>query len=45
MNMVTMQYEGDRLNKRYEDKKASKTTVKVESGKPVDLGKIELTTK
>ena len=45
MNMLTMQYEGDRLNNRYEDRKASTTSVKVESGKPVDLGKIELTTK
>jgi hypothetical protein len=45
MNMISMQYEGDRLNGRYSDAKSSKTTVKVETGNPVDLGKIELTTK
>jgi hypothetical protein len=45
INVVSMQYDGDRLNKRYDDRKASKTSVQVQSGKPVDLGNIELTTK
>lgn len=35
----------DKLNGRYKDPKASKSRFKVEKGKPVDLGKIELTTK
>lgn len=35
----------DKLNGRYKDPKASKFQFKVEKGKPVDLGKIELTTK
>jgi len=35
----------DKLNGRYKDPKESKVRFKVEKGKPVDLGKIELTTK
>jgi 5-hydroxyisourate hydrolase-like protein (transthyretin family) len=35
----------DKLNKRYANAKNSKFHFKAEPGKPVDLGKIELTTK
>lgn len=35
----------DKLKGRYADPKQSKFRVKVEKGKPVDLGKVELTTK
>jgi 5-hydroxyisourate hydrolase-like protein (transthyretin family) len=35
----------EKLGKRYSDPKQSKVRFKVEKGKPVDLGKIELTTK
>jgi hypothetical protein len=45
MNMISMQYEGDRLDGKYNDVKTAETRIKVESGKPVDLGTIDLKTK
>lgn len=45
-SMLSRSYVGpDKLKDRYVDPKQSKTRFKVEKGKPVDLGKIELTTK
>ncbi len=45
-NLITMTYGGpDKLNKRYLDPKQSKVRFTVEKGKPLDLGRIELTTK
>lgn len=44
MNMITLQYEGDRFNGKYSDEKTAEKRIKVESGKPLDLGRIELTT-
>ncbi len=45
MNYLTNQYGGpDKLNGRYKDPKQSKVKFKVEENKPVDLGRIELTT-
>lgn len=43
---ISMRYGGpDKLNDRYNDPEKSPTKFKVEKGKPIDLGKIELTTK
>jgi len=45
-NLMTMSYGGpDKLNGRYSDPKASEVRFTVESGKPADLGQIQLTTK
>jgi hypothetical protein len=45
-SMISHSYVGpDKLNDRYSDRKKSQVRIKVEKGKPVDLGKIELTTK
>jgi hypothetical protein len=45
-SMLKRSYTGpDKLNDRYKEAKKSKVRFKVEKGKPVDLGKIELTTK
>lgn len=44
-NVMSAQYSGDKFNGRYSDPKKSGFKVKAEKGKPVDLGKIELTTK
>ena len=45
LNLFSMQYGGpDLLKDRYNDPKKSTHKVKVEKGKPTDLGKIELTT-
>jgi hypothetical protein len=46
LNMVSMQYGGpDKLNGRYNDPEKTEFRVKVEKGKPADMGKVELTTK
>ncbi len=46
INPFSMQYGGpDKLKERYLDPAQSTVKVKVEKGKPVDLGRIELTTK
>lgn len=45
MNLITRTMTGDKLGGRYSDPKQSKFRFKVEKGKPVDLGRIELTTK
>jgi hypothetical protein len=46
LNMVSMQYGGpDKLNDRYNNPDKTPFQVKVEKGKPADMGKIELTTK
>ncbi len=46
MNLLSMTYGGpDKLKDRYNDPKKSTFRIKVEKGKPTDLGKIELTTK
>lgn len=43
---ISMAYGGpDKLNDRYNSPEKSPTKFKVEKGKPLDLGKIELTTK
>ncbi|HID74375.1 MAG TPA: hypothetical protein EYP56_00055 [Planctomycetaceae bacterium] len=45
-NLVSGQYGGpDKLKGRYKDPKKSTVRFKVEGGKPVDLGRIELSTK
>ncbi len=44
-NLISGTYAGDKLGGRYADAKKSTNRFKVEKGKPVDLGKIELTTK
>ncbi len=45
MNYLTNQYGGpDKLNGRYKDPKQSKVKFTVVENKPVDLGRIELTT-
>ena len=44
LNRLSMQYEGDKLKGRYSTPETSKFRVKVED-KPIDMGKIELTTK
>ncbi|HUE69782.1 MAG TPA: hypothetical protein VMP01_02740 [Pirellulaceae bacterium] len=46
INPLSMQFGGpDKLKERYVDPAKSTFKVKVEKGKPVDLGRIELTTK
>lgn len=45
MNLVSMQFEGDKLKGKYASPEKSKSRLKVEEGKPVDMGKIELSTK
>lgn len=46
VNPLSMEYSGpDRLKGKYNDPKTSKVKVTVEAGKPVDIGRIELTTK
>ena len=46
LNMMKRTYDGDQLNGRYIDPAQSTTKVDVEEGgDPIDLGKIELTTK
>lgn len=45
MNLMTRSYSGDKLGGRYANAKQSTFRFKVEKGKPVDLGRIELTTK
>lgn len=45
MNLITRTLSGDKLRGRYSDPKKSPFRFKVEKGKPVDLGQIELTTK
>lgn len=42
LNRISMTFDGDNLKGRYADPKKSKYTVSVESGKPVDLGRIDL---
>ncbi|MEX2173662.1 MAG: hypothetical protein WD872_04820 [Pirellulaceae bacterium] len=45
MNMMSMQYGGpDKLKDKYSDPKTSTIRVKVEKGKPADLGAVELST-
>jgi hypothetical protein len=45
-DMISKSYGGpDKLNGRYADHQKSEHRVQVESGKPTDLGRIELTTK
>jgi hypothetical protein len=45
-NLITMTYGGpDKLKNRYIDPKKSNVRFTVEKGRPVDLGRIELTTK
>jgi 5-hydroxyisourate hydrolase-like protein (transthyretin family) len=45
-NVFTREYVGpDKLNDRYRDPKKAEVKFKVETGKPTDLGDIELTTK
>jgi hypothetical protein len=45
-NMVSMQYGGpDKLKDKYADPKTSTFKVRVEKGKPANLGRIELETK
>lgn len=46
MKLISMQYEGpDKLKGRYTTPEKSPCRFKVEKGKPVDLGRINLTTK
>jgi hypothetical protein len=46
MNLVTKQYGGpDKLKNKYREPGKSPVKLKVEEGKPTDLGRIELTTK
>lgn len=45
LNTLSMQYEGDRLNGRYGDANGSEKRLTVASGAPIDMGKIDLTTK
>lgn len=42
LNTISMSFDGDKLKGRYATPKKSKLTVNVESGKPIDLGVIEL---
>jgi 5-hydroxyisourate hydrolase-like protein (transthyretin family) len=44
MNLITRSYVGDKLKGKYADPQNSPVRFKVEKGKPIDLGKIELTT-
>jgi len=46
INPLNMQYGGeDKLKQKYTDPATSKIKVKVEKGKPTDMGRIELSTK
>ncbi len=46
LNVLSMEYGGpDKLNGKYNDPKTSTIKVKVEAGKPTDMGTIELTAK
>ena len=45
LNTVSMSFDGDKLDGKYNDPKKSTFKIKVEDGKPADMGKIELTTK
>jgi hypothetical protein len=46
MNLKAMKYEGpDRLNGRYDDASSSEIRITVSDGTPVELGRIDLTTK
>ena len=45
MNLLTMQYSGDKFNGKYADPKTSTHKFTVKEGVPTDLGTIELTTK
>jgi hypothetical protein len=46
MNMVSKQYGGpDKLKNKYRDPTKSPIKLKVEAGKPVDMGRVELKTK
>lgn len=44
LNPISMTYDNDRLNGKYAEPEQSTFTIKVEQGKPVDMGKIELKT-
>ncbi len=45
LNLFSMQYGGpDKLKDKYSDPKTSTFKIKVEKGKPADMGRIELTT-
>ncbi|MBM3999403.1 MAG: carboxypeptidase regulatory-like domain-containing protein [Planctomycetes bacterium] len=46
LNMLSMEYGGpDKLKGKYSDPKTSTIKVKVESGKPTDMGNVQLSTK
>jgi hypothetical protein len=45
MNLLTMQYSGDKFNGKYADPKTTPHKFSVKEGVPTDLGTIELTTK
>ncbi|GIW99665.1 MAG: hypothetical protein KatS3mg111_2998 [Pirellulaceae bacterium] len=45
LNTLSMAFEGDKLKGRYAKPESSQYKITVESGKPVDMGTIELTTK
>jgi 5-hydroxyisourate hydrolase-like protein (transthyretin family) len=46
VNMLSMQYGGpDKLNNRYHDPEKSEFRIRVDAGKPTDMGEIQLTTK
>ena len=45
LNLMTNQYGGDKFKGKYLDPKKSQFKVKVEPGKPTDVGVIELSTK
>lgn len=42
INRISMQYEGDKFKGKYSSPDNSKFQIKVEKGKPVDMGRIEL---
>jgi hypothetical protein len=44
LNLMSMQYDGDKLQGKYNDAEKSEFKAKVQ-GQPVDLGRLELTTK
>jgi hypothetical protein len=46
LNLVSMQFGGpDKLKNKYNDKSNSPFRIKVEKGKPADMGQLELTTR
>ncbi len=45
MNLLTMQYSGDKFNGKYADSKTSTHKFTVKEGVPTELGTIDLTTK